>query len=600
MMKHPKTSFVIGSLMSFALIASPFAAMAKDNGNQDSGHGKSGRASLVAQAGARISGWGSGIGNAFGHAIAPGWNRLFGTGVAKADASPAHRGDGENDDDATSSNSDPAAMPPVISGVSSPTVLKVGTAGTWTISASDPQNGNLSYAVDWGDQALMAKTSASIQPAFTQTASFSHAYGAPGTYKVTFTVKDDAGLTSKSSVTVHVVQNADALAISNVIATSTRPHSATVSWTTSLKANSKVWFGTASPIDPSLPPRIARSAKVLNHKIVLNGLAAGTTYYVVVGSGASGNNVTAPQTSFVTPSEASKNPTIVSFTGPATIAALAQGTWTVSASDPRNSPLSYSVDWGDAPMTLLSFFAKQPVFVQTATFDHAYANPGTYTITVTAKDSAGLSASATTSVTVTAATTSAPALSGITASSTVSDRATIAWNTDQPADSRIWFGTSSSIDTSLAPNLTDAILVTGHSDTLTGLSASTTYFYAVGSMNAGGQIGTSSVRSFTTAPAPASPIAISNLTDSVGTSTIGLAWNTNVAADTEIYFSTVSPLVVSASTTKSIIDPTLVTSHANTLTGLATSTTYFFVIQSKDASNNTASSSQFSVTTLAI
>lgn len=44
-------------------------------------------------------------------------------------------------------------QPPVITGVSGPTSLKVNETGTWSVTANDPENGYLSYTIDWGDTA---------------------------------------------------------------------------------------------------------------------------------------------------------------------------------------------------------------------------------------------------------------------------------------------------------------------------------------------------------------------------------------------------------------------------------------------------------------
>ncbi|MDE1975418.1 MAG: hypothetical protein KGI49_02835, partial [Patescibacteria group bacterium] len=66
--------------------------------------------------------------------------------------------DSDNDGDGAIASADASTsavgnLPPVISGISSPTVLQVGQTGTWSVNASDPQNGTLSYSVDWGDNA---------------------------------------------------------------------------------------------------------------------------------------------------------------------------------------------------------------------------------------------------------------------------------------------------------------------------------------------------------------------------------------------------------------------------------------------------------------
>lgn len=106
---------------------------------------------------------------------------------------------------------------PVINGIDAPTILNVNQTGTWTVRATDPQNGTLSYSVDWGDMPSAQVTCpadyscqligapASIQ----QGSTFTHSYSNVGTHTVWFTVKNSAGLVTKSSVTV-VVGNTNA------------------------------------------------------------------------------------------------------------------------------------------------------------------------------------------------------------------------------------------------------------------------------------------------------------------------------------------------------------------------------------------------------
>ena len=100
---------------------------------------------------------------------------------------------------------------PVISGGTFPTQLNVGQTGTWTVNASDPQNGSLSYSVNWGYPSL-CPTCAGIASTgtFTQSSSFTNSYSTAGTYTITFTVKNSAGLTAQTSATVQVSNPATA------------------------------------------------------------------------------------------------------------------------------------------------------------------------------------------------------------------------------------------------------------------------------------------------------------------------------------------------------------------------------------------------------
>ncbi len=104
-------------------------------------------------------------------------------------------------------------LPPVISSVQAPTTLDINQTGNWTIKVSDPENGYMTYLIDWGDNltpvnlveclpgyACQPRSTASI----TQGSTFTHSYAQAGTYTVKITVKDTAGLSAQSSATVVV------------------------------------------------------------------------------------------------------------------------------------------------------------------------------------------------------------------------------------------------------------------------------------------------------------------------------------------------------------------------------------------------------------
>jgi hypothetical protein len=99
-----------------------------------------------------------------------------------------------------------ANQPPVINSFSGPTVLSVNQSGTWTIRASDPENGQLTYYIDWGDAPLYAASadSLSVQRSFVQTTTFEHSYARTGSYTVDITVRDNTGRTTQTTSTVTV------------------------------------------------------------------------------------------------------------------------------------------------------------------------------------------------------------------------------------------------------------------------------------------------------------------------------------------------------------------------------------------------------------
>ncbi|MDB5259485.1 MAG: hypothetical protein JWO73_693 [Candidatus Taylorbacteria bacterium] len=115
-------------------------------------------------------------------------------------------------------NTNGSPYAPVISSIQAPGQLQVAETGTWTIRASDPRSSTLNYSVTWGDERYygvgLSGASNPFSQSFVQSATFSHAYANPGTYTVTFTVTNSAGLTSRSTATVTVVGSTSTAAAS--------------------------------------------------------------------------------------------------------------------------------------------------------------------------------------------------------------------------------------------------------------------------------------------------------------------------------------------------------------------------------------------------
>jgi hypothetical protein len=105
--------------------------------------------------------------------------------------------------------SDTGNKPPVISGFSGPTALAANETGTWTISASDPENQSLSYRISWGDEHALSNLSASLNTgSFSQTTTFTHAYSVSGVYTVKIIVRDASGKEALTTTTVKVGETA--------------------------------------------------------------------------------------------------------------------------------------------------------------------------------------------------------------------------------------------------------------------------------------------------------------------------------------------------------------------------------------------------------
>lgn len=391
---------------------------------------------------------------------------------------------------------------PSISGITSPTVLKVGEEGTWKVNASDPNNGNLSYFVDWGDESSINPLAKMANPAFVQTSTFTHAYAKEGKYTVKFIVSSENGKQSKSSVTVHVTGNATNLpVISDFSAVSKNPRNATITWKTDIRSSSMVWYSTTTPVVTTGDPQISRNANArkLGHKIVLTKLLPDTTYYVVVGSANKNGKTLSGELSFKTPAQKSDSPVITSLSGASTIVAGQTETVTVNAYDPKNGSLTYSVDWGDT-MSLKALSVAQPVFIQSATFEHVYMNAGEYTATFTAQNSAGQKASKSMKIVVTAvADSTGPVISNIATKVSISG-STITWTTDEATKSEIYYAAITPVDvnSNATAKVSDSNMTKEHSLNISGLASGALYHFVIKSTDGSNNSSLSAEGSFTT------------------------------------------------------------------------------------------------------
>ncbi len=108
---------------------------------------------------------------------------------------------------------------------------------------------------------------------------------------------------SNASQTVNVTAVLDttapilsAVGTSNLLGTTT-----SVIWTTNEASNSKVWYGTTTPVSTSNTTMLSNNSLVTSHSLGLSGLATSTTYYFkVVSTDGANNSATSTESSFVT------------------------------------------------------------------------------------------------------------------------------------------------------------------------------------------------------------------------------------------------------------------------------------------------------------
>ncbi len=195
--------------------------------------------------------------------------------------------------------------------------------------------------------------------------------------------------------------------------------------------------------------------------------------------------------------------------------------------------------------------------------------------------------------------TTTPVISGIsgTASTTT---ATVNWTTNEAATGKVYWSATSPIDvnaTSTA-SVSHTGTSTSHSATITGLTASTIYFYVIESSDVSGNKATSTQQSFTTQALPdtTAPV-ISGASITASSTSATAAFTTNEAATGKIYYGTATPLSLTATSTLSVTGSSGVTSHSIPFSGLTASTTYYYVLEAKDAALNASTLAESSFVT---
>lgn len=179
----------------------------------------------------------------------------------------------------------------------------------------------------------------------------------------------------------------------------------------------------------------------------------------------------------------------------------------------------------------------------------------------------------------------------------------VGWKTNENTTDRVYYSTilPVALNASTTSYVSNTVGAQNHTLTIADLIPNTTYYMVIESTDTAGNVTTSATFSVHTGtvivPADVTPPVISSLVATPGSSTTTVTWTTNELATSKVYYSAISPLDMSTSTTQSILNGGLVTSHSISITGLATSTTYFFKVQSVDASGNTRTSDQVTAIT---
>ena len=219
------------------------------------------------------------------------------------------------------------------------------------------------------------------------------------------------------------------------------------------------------------------------------------------------------------------------------------------------------------------------------TFNINPSSQGTVTVTILA-DMASSTASSTGNQLSNTLTftydSSSPVISATSTAPITATSAQINWTTNELADGKVNYGTTSSYSASSTLNTTPTLT---HSASLSGLTASTTYHYQIVSADAAGNIATTSDATFTTSAAPLAPVISSVAVTSIGTSTARVGWTTDIPSSSQVSYGTTTSYG-----TQSTLDTTATTTHSVLLSGLSAGTLYHYQVSSGTATATSSSS----------
>ena len=384
---------------------------------------------------------------------------------------------------------------------------------------------------------------------------------------------------------------------------------AIISWTTDEPANSLVQYGEAQATWGTYEFSENIGAMVMDHNVTLTGLKGETPYFFRVGAtdGEGNGPVVSGESGFTT--EADPDTAAPVITSPPTVTGISFTTATVTweTDEPCNSLIRYDKvqkTWAtytyaksDAAMvtlhsvTLTGLSNGQRYYFRVAGTDAEGNGPDT-------DSEDGNPFSEASFITEAAEDTDAPSIvSGITVSGVDNASAVITWETDEPSNSIVKYGTESGTWGTYFFTKSNPTLTTSHSLVLTGLQPELDYWFRVGSVDAVGNgpdwhpngTNPSAEGQFTTLDGPdlVAPQIVAGPSDPpYATNRIALiAWTTDEPSNSQVAFGNETstwgnyPLIES--------DAGLTTAHSVTIV-VQPGTTYFYRVGSTDRHGNGA------------
>jgi len=457
--------------------------------------------------------------------------------------------------------------------------------GTFSASHTIPSGTNIAYKVlDASDNSVLCTISASQAQAGY---AISSCAGAADSIKLKAEL-DTGGTSFSPSLDewqVTWIPDTTAPQISDVEATVIDTSSATITWTTNENADSVIRYGQTT----SLGQVESSSALVTSHQIIITGLDENTMYYFQVESSDESDNLTIDNNGgsyyiFTTAESQDITPPVISGVGTSGISG-SSATVSWSTDESSDSVVRYGIS------TSLSSVTSSDILTISHSLQLSGLSSGTtYYFEVESTDASdntsidNNSGMYYTFTTTTEADTTPPVITSVQSINITDTSATITWNTDEIADSIVTYGNS----TGLGSTAFDSVLTTNHSIPLTGLVEGTAYYYQVESTDSANNTSIDNngglYYSFVAELQPdTTPPVISNvLATNLTPTSANIVWNTNENADSVVRYGNTTALGSIA------LDNSLVTDHSVVLNGLTPDTLYYYLIESTDASDNTA------------
>ncbi|MFA6095992.1 MAG: fibronectin type III domain-containing protein, partial [Candidatus Paceibacterota bacterium] len=461
---------------------------------------------------------------------------------------------------------------------------------------------------------------------------------AAGTYyfaiKVSDEIPNESGLSNILTVIIPEARDSGvptitANSVVDVLTTGSETISATITWDTTEASSSLVDFGpdtgtlssaTYTKTQGDSEPVYTNGAS--NHSVILVGLTPGTKYYYRVKSFDSSGN------------SDSKGDLDATYTFTTDTAALGtQPFITAGPTATRISATSFAISWttdivsdtviayGETGSTPAYPLEKGDI-TKNSTTDHSITLSGLapsklHNYQARSRNGDQVATAVGTFTTEASTDTAPPIFSQSPAvTSVTSSTAIVTWSTTESSDSNIYFGTVTSVTTdgysSSKGNSTERVLI--HSVSLSGLSASTTYYFRAKSVDASGNPATSEEYSFNTTagtvvecptvscgggssisidttPPTISGIKIAEITATSAT----VSWETNEKSDSIVSYGADNKYGSIAGMHEDSLK-----THTIILYQLEGDKLYNYKVSSKDSSGNLAQSDNLTFKTLAI